>query len=198
MIVFKNRRVDREQMILSCCDGKNVLHIGCLAADRKGELQKHIEGVAESALGLDIEETDDENVIQGDAQKFNLAKQFDVIVAGEVIEHLSNIEGFLDSCYRHLKKGGKLIISTPNAFSPIFLKQAILGRVVPNDQHHVLLFDVTTLKNMLTNYSNNMFKGDIFYYEERQATTLAYRMQLIMSWIKNGYSRGIIAELIKR
>jgi len=40
---------------------------------------------------------------------------FDYIIIGELIEHIGNVENFLKECKRVLKRGGKLIGTTPNA-----------------------------------------------------------------------------------
>ncbi len=42
-------------------------------------------------------------------------KQFDTVLAGDVIEHLENPSMFLREINRVLKKDGKLLLSTPNA-----------------------------------------------------------------------------------
>ena len=39
---------------------------------------------------------------------------FDVVTAGEVIEHMLDEGAFLDECHRVLKKGGTLVVTTPN------------------------------------------------------------------------------------
>ena len=39
---------------------------------------------------------------------------FDIILAGEITEHLTNPKGFLLECYRVLRKNGKLVLSVPN------------------------------------------------------------------------------------
>jgi 2-polyprenyl-3-methyl-5-hydroxy-6-metoxy-1,4-benzoquinol methylase len=39
---------------------------------------------------------------------------FDVVNSSEVIEHLTDTESFLQECYRVLKPGGRIVISTPN------------------------------------------------------------------------------------
>ncbi len=39
---------------------------------------------------------------------------FDTIVSFETLEHLPKPEDFLNSCYRELKNGGTIIVSTPN------------------------------------------------------------------------------------
>ena len=36
--------------------------------------------------------------------------------AGELIEHLDDFHGFLQSARRHLRPGGRLVLTTPNAF----------------------------------------------------------------------------------
>ena len=43
--------------------------------------------------------------------------QFDLIFAGEVIEHLVDTDGFLDEIYRCCKPGGNLLLTTPNLAS---------------------------------------------------------------------------------
>lgn len=43
--------------------------------------------------------------------------KFDFIIGHEIIEHLWNTDKFLSECYRCLKKGGFLILTTPNLVS---------------------------------------------------------------------------------
>ena len=197
VISYKNKQVDREDYLLKICSGKSVLNVGCLAADKKSILHNKIESVSLRCLGLDIFDANVPNYIKGDAQNMAFDEQFDVIVIGEVIEHLWNIEGCLRGAFKALKVGGTLVITTPNAYSPVFLKDAIRGKVVTNDPYHVLLFDITTLSNMLNNFSGNMFSGEIFFYKERAADSVVYKLQKIAEKIKNTYSRGLIAELVK-
>ena len=40
--------------------------------------------------------------------------QFDIIMASEIIEHLENPRHFARECFKLLKSGGKVILSTPN------------------------------------------------------------------------------------
>ncbi len=74
-------------------------------------------------VGIDINEgtirelqAQDFNVRLADAQNFDLGRTFDTVFAGELIEHLGNVEGFLSSARRHLGPGGQLVLTTPNAF----------------------------------------------------------------------------------
>jgi SAM-dependent methyltransferase len=44
--------------------------------------------------------------------------QFDAIMASEIIEHLENPRHFARECFKLLKQGGHLFLSTPNVNSP--------------------------------------------------------------------------------
>lgn len=78
------------------------------------------------------------------------------------------------------------------------MKSAIFGKIVPNDPYHVLLFDVTTLTNMINNFAGDLFDGNIFYYEEKDAHSLVYKVQKMFAKFSKGFSRGLVVELIKR
>ncbi len=198
MMTTQPQRVDRWEYILDKCRGKKVLNIGCLAADKMSELHQRIKDVASEVYGLDIYESNLDNYIKGDAQDFDIGIKFDVIVSGEVIEHIWNIKGFFDSCINHLGDGGVLIVTTPNAYSPIFLKNAIMGQIVPNDKYHILMFDITTLSNLILNNLSQKFIFKMLYYYEGNATSGLYRLVNMISRLRRGYSVGIIAELQKK
>lgn len=54
-------------------------------------------------------------IIQADARKLPFTKPvFDYIVAAEVIEHMSTLNGFINAAQKVLKSDGKLIITFPN------------------------------------------------------------------------------------
>jgi len=71
------------------------------------------------------------------AESFDLSQKFDTIVAGELIEHLSNPGLFLQQARRHLGDQGRLVLTTPNPFSLAYLLYAILKfpRTCQNPQH---------------------------------------------------------------
>jgi 2-polyprenyl-3-methyl-5-hydroxy-6-metoxy-1,4-benzoquinol methylase len=58
-----------------------------------------------------------------------LLRQFDAVVALELIEHLENPNHFFRQCRRLLKPGGHLLVSTPNLVNPVsqamFLRQGV-------------------------------------------------------------------------
>jgi 2-polyprenyl-3-methyl-5-hydroxy-6-metoxy-1,4-benzoquinol methylase len=120
----------REEIVLPFVKSKDVLDLGGADFDmfiekRKGSIWLHelLASEAKSILGIDIQKdivarlkSEGLNFEEGNVEQLNLNKQFEVIVAGEIIEHLFNAGLFLDSVRRHLKKDGVFIISTPNAF----------------------------------------------------------------------------------
>ncbi len=76
-------------------------------------------------IGLDFGEADMpgnyQECRQGDAMKLPAPFEpdsFDAIHAGEILEHFEWPVEFLRGCFRTLKPGGMLVLSTPNPHSP--------------------------------------------------------------------------------
>lgn len=64
------------------------------------------------------------NVVYADAQNFRLKELYDLIFAGEIIEHVYNPDGLIASCLLALKPRGYFIITSPNLsciYNRIFL-----------------------------------------------------------------------------
>jgi len=86
--------------------------------------------------GVDFLNNNGFNVVHADAQCFQLSETFDVIVAGDLIEHLDNPGGFLESVKTHLTPEGILAISTPNPFWwKTYLHVLIKGNSCPHPEH---------------------------------------------------------------
>lgn len=194
-IEIVRKQVRRDDYFIQAAQNKKVLDIGCVAADGLMNLHTRMKCVSNSITGLDLQSA--EGVVQGDAQCFDFGdEKFDVCVAGEVIEHLGNISGFLKCCAKSVGINGRLIITTPNAYSLVALRLAMFGKVVPNDLGHVLQFDAVTFRNMLVNYApNNGFSGQVFYYEDSGDVSNIYRLNRAISKRCPGYSCGLIADL---
>lgn len=82
---------------------------------------------------------------------------FDVVVAGEIIEHIYDTNFFLEEIQRILKPAGKLILSTPNIASlgrRIFLLFGInpiieLSPNEPDSSGHIRYFTSKSLRQLL-------------------------------------------------
>jgi 2-polyprenyl-3-methyl-5-hydroxy-6-metoxy-1,4-benzoquinol methylase len=133
-----SRLIERVPRIRELCKGKRVLDVGCCnhgdlsRLETGGFLHAEVARVASELLGLDNDpegirtlEANGFKVVQGDAENLaasNLGR-FEVLVAGELIEHLSNAGLFLDGAFECLEPDGLLIATVPNAWSFTRLKQ---------------------------------------------------------------------------
>lgn len=109
--------------------GKIVLDIGGVGHNIESTgvaSWKHniIKETALSVMGIDLLE---EPIKKLNSQGYNfkicdatsntdLGERFDLIFAGDVIEHVDNPVKLLRFCCRHLKKDGEIICTTPNPF----------------------------------------------------------------------------------
>jgi len=164
-------------LIVDLCKNEKVLDIGCIDHSYKAALElgnnwlhKKIKDVAASLVGLDVLEEDARilnekgyDIKIADAENFQLEKKFDVIVAGDLIEHLSNIGNFLDTVQKHLKPEGILIITTPNPFNvEQFFKGLFENCIMVNNQHTVWI-DPRVMWEIATRHK---YKIDNFYWIE--------------------------------
>jgi 2-polyprenyl-3-methyl-5-hydroxy-6-metoxy-1,4-benzoquinol methylase len=81
-------------------------------------------------------------------------QKFDVIVAGEILEHLYHPEKFIKKCHYFLKSGGILLVSVPNAYIISNRIRFVLGKEVTAhyDPTHINLFSEKKLKQLLKKY----------------------------------------------
>lgn len=117
---------------------KKVLDVG----GGTGRAHRRIAEVAREIVGFDrdarlVERAQSEgfDMRLGDAQAFDLGEQFDVVWAGELIEHLSNAGLFLDAAAKHLGPDGRLVMTTPNAFAISNVVYRLWGSVRVNEEH---------------------------------------------------------------
>lgn len=154
----RNLRV--EALLDAIPPDSKILDIGCVQHEaEKAENDDWVHGqlydISDDVLGLDYREEEVRrleergyNVVHGDAEALDLGQRFDVVVAGELIEHLSNIGLFLDGVRDHLRPEGELIMTTPNPWAFHRFKQAFSGEVFANEEHTCWL-DERTLRQVL-------------------------------------------------
>ena len=158
--------LDRCAFLANIVRDKKVLDVGCVEHSfensvKKGSywLHQRIAETAASVLGIDYEEEEilrmrqaGYNAACANAEDFDLHDRFDVVVAGELLEHLSNPGKFLACAYRHLHDDGRLVLSTPNANCMIyFLENILLGREIDNHDH-CCIYSPTTLARLLSRH----------------------------------------------
>lgn len=160
--------VQRSDVILEACKGRKVLHLGCTnypytqeAIDNDMLLHFEMEKVADELYGLDFDQAGidilashgSKNLLQGDLEKLeqlDLERTFDVIIAGEMIEHLNNPGLFLTGIQRFMAPGSKLILTTINAYCAMrffyYGLRGKRGRVELVHPDHVAYYSYFTLK----------------------------------------------------
>ena len=154
----------RVAAVLAEVRGHRVLNVGCAGHARPDTPERrarwlHGALVARgySVLGVDVDERqldwmrdEGHEVLALDAQRLDeLRESFDTVVAGELIEHLENPGLFLEACRRRLAEGGRLVLTTPNAFGPLYwLTYASSGGRAANPEH-TCWFDGQTLAQLL-------------------------------------------------
>jgi 2-polyprenyl-3-methyl-5-hydroxy-6-metoxy-1,4-benzoquinol methylase len=155
---------DKLPILSKLVKGKDVLDIGCVqhnwqACTGDNWIHKHLKQYARSVKGIDILQDDIKQLkkLGFDVEYFDIEdknnnflkwKMYDVVFAGEIIEHLSGLDAFFYHCRYTLKNDGKLIITTVNCFSLLFIVQYMLGKLKVNHEH-VCWFDMVTLGQLL-------------------------------------------------
>lgn len=145
-VVPEAPEVDRRGFILDLVKGKRVLEFGA-----SGQMHDDIVKAAKACAGVDRE--DAPGVMGFDLDDVTKAylplsdDLVDLIVCGEVIEHLSNPGHFLARLKTQFA-GVPVLITVPNAFSTVGLKSLQAG-VENCNRDHVCWYSYRTLRTLL-------------------------------------------------
>jgi 2-polyprenyl-3-methyl-5-hydroxy-6-metoxy-1,4-benzoquinol methylase len=130
MTIYKEKSVDyytsvRQDLIklIPRSENQKILEIGCGGGDTLIEIKKN--RIAKEVVGVDInflEESNQQNslidkILIGNIEQLELdypEQYFDVIICGDVIEHLIDPWSLIIKLTKHLKNEGIWIISIPN------------------------------------------------------------------------------------
>jgi len=158
--------------------GKSVLDLGSVDHYEENHKSKYwlFKAIEENALdvqGLDYYDEGVQalraagyNIQHGDAQAFSVDRKFEVVTAGDLIEHLPNLDGFISSVKRALVENGHLVISTPNPWCWKYsLYHLFFGKLKPVNREHVSWFCLQTIENLFSRYD---FEVVEFNYSSRR------------------------------
>jgi 2-polyprenyl-3-methyl-5-hydroxy-6-metoxy-1,4-benzoquinol methylase len=179
----------REEMILEWVNGPSILDVGCtdhiVSYESPYWLHQYLSKKFPRVVGIDISEENlkimrslgYQDLYQMDAETFSIPETFDTIVAGELIEHLSNPGLFLERVRFHLKPGGRLIITTPYVFSIFYMAYANLKypKTCENPEHTHWLC-VETMRNLASRYGFKERYFDIVMDYRMDNSSWKYRM----------------------
>jgi len=177
--------VQRVDFIKEICRGRKVLHLGCTNYPYTGDaianemlLHFELEKTASEVVGFDLDPRGLEilrskgssNLFVADLEqleKVSVEDTFDVIVGGEMIEHLSNPGSFMKGIRRFMRADTKLVITTINAYCAMrFLIYGVRGkggRNEPVHPDHVSYYSYKTLNLLLERHGLAM--NEFYFYD---------------------------------
>jgi len=103
--------------------GINILDIGCgggLLSEPMSRMGANVTGIDASDKNIKIAKLHSKknklkiNYLCSSPEKLKITKKFDVILNMEIIEHVEDIDFFLKSCSKLLKKNGLMFVATIN------------------------------------------------------------------------------------
>jgi SAM-dependent methyltransferase len=167
--------VQRVDFIKKLCAGKRVLHLGCAnypytqdSIDNEMLLHFDLERTAGELYGFDFDQkgldilaaAGTKKLYRADLEKLEdvaLSETFDVIVAGEMIEHLNNPGLFLTGIQRFMTPDSRLLLTTINAYCGMrFLWYGLRGKrgiQEPVHPDHVAYYSYSTLSVLLQRHA---------------------------------------------
>ena len=162
--------VERIDHLTGLARGRSVIHIGfvdqgcrTMQDDAGAWLHGHLAGVATDLVGIDLDEAGVADAVAAglrahvadcrdpDALAALGVAPADLVIAGEVIEHLDDPGAFLDGVRSLVAPGGRLVITTPNAYGLLNVIASV-GRREINHPDHVVMFTWRTLTNLASRH----------------------------------------------
>jgi SAM-dependent methyltransferase len=190
--------VDRRDLIVAAARGKRVIHLG-FTDERQQEakqaderwLHAALAAVASHLVGLDVDAAGVELAraqgyeshivdLQDAAAVAALSLEpADLVVAGEIIEHVDAPGPFLRAVRPLLTPGGRLLVTTPNAYRTAGVLAPLLGGELIHPDH-VGIHSIHTLRTLAERAGYDVV--ELGYYQNtpvirgRSAAALAVRM----------------------
>lgn len=210
--------VQRREFIFSMCRDKSVLHLGCTnfpytrqTIESSSLLHHELESIASELYGFDFDEegisileqhgsNDLYKVDLEHLENVGLSRTFDVIIAGEMIEHLNNPGLFLSGIKRFMNNETLLIITTVNAYCGMrFFQYAFRGKGGINEPvhpDHISYYSYATLSRILDRHDlgiDNFVFYDLGDEHRPFARPLAKLANDICVWFFPQLADGVIA-----
>lgn len=153
-----------KQILNGKISGKSILDIGCgggLVSEPLSRLGGHVTGIDADKGAIDIARDHalsqglDISYICGAAEDLVAQnKKYDVVIALEILEHVSSPMTFIQMCGKLLKPGGVIIFSTLNRTWKsyalgIFVAERILSWAPPNTHHWNKFIKPSELSRMI-------------------------------------------------
>jgi len=187
-----DRLIEVSESITGMNQNSKILEIGCNDGTFLLRLRdlgyKNIVGIEPTKdayektleIGLDIENDFFSKEL---AHKKYAPKSFDIIITRQVLEHIINLEDFIESVKYILKDNGKFIIEVPDSGMNLDMLDYALW------EEHVNYFTISTLSKLLMEYD-----FQVVHYE----TTLFSGKALTVFCEKNKQTKGCLLDNVDR
>jgi len=179
MLMGRNLKLKQDYVrfkkISDLCRGK-ILHLGSSDLKEDYSLHNYLKKRHKEAFSVGLKGSDFIQDLNKDDWN-NINGEYDTVIAPEIIEHVRNPSQFLENCEKFLKRGGRLIVATPNASSIIYLKNPSWCvdyiREYGEDSSHIHAFTSGMLryhlkrvgmKNIKFEYLNSYVRNPIGYF----------------------------------
>jgi 2-polyprenyl-3-methyl-5-hydroxy-6-metoxy-1,4-benzoquinol methylase len=201
---------DYYQKISKYLNNKKVLDVGCvdenilLANTRRLWNFWFIYKTAKNVYGIDIERKSIQKmekmgfqVLTMSAEEINFNNKFDVIFAGELIEHLSNPGLFLQKSKKALKRGGKIVLSTPNTFgiNKIVRVIQLWTNEPPENPDHTMYFTPRNLEALAKKCGLKIIKIDYAHFPFTNQSAMSFLNKIVCKILGEKFKEQIIAVL---
>ena len=116
-------------------EGLNILDIGCgggLISEPMARLGANVTGIDASEKNINIAKLHSKknglkiNYLNASPENLEYKEKFDIILNLEIVEHVDNVNLYIKSCYKLLKKNGLMFTATLNRSFISYIK-AIIG-----------------------------------------------------------------------
>ena len=116
-------------------EGLNILDIGCgggLICEPMARLGANVTGIDASEKNINIAKLHSKknglkiNYVNASPENLEHIEKFDIILNLEIVEHVNNVNLYIKSCYKLLKKNGLMFTATLNRSFISYIK-AIIG-----------------------------------------------------------------------
>lgn len=209
------RLVDRVPYLQDRTRGRRVIHVGFADAGyrefhqaEEQWLHEHLAASARELVGVDL---DDEGVAAAREQGYEAhvadccepaqvaalgLEPAEVVVAGEIIEHLDNPGAFLEAMHVLCGPGGELVITTPNAYGWVNPLALLSGHEV-NHPDHIVMYTWRTLSEMLRRHGWEAVEAATFVPMVKSMPGAGWRLRLLglgarlVLWLQRTVARWV-------
>jgi 2-polyprenyl-3-methyl-5-hydroxy-6-metoxy-1,4-benzoquinol methylase len=172
-------------------NGPDILDIGCVGMgdnDVYGGLDfifGQLRAQHQNVIGIDINKA-------GAQEPYDLGRKFDTVVSEENIEHISDLKTYLENVRKHLKPGGRFVMSTPNAMCLDFIMQSFIWGKPRVNHYHTHVHTLETITYLLKVHGLNVVHHEYVQAIGPGANLNARIMKWIVRWFPARFARTII------